>query len=70
MTGRASRSSGIRGCSQQGSLSKAISAKAAPLSAIRPLTYGYSISQGGPYHKDVLPDGTIIGPIAPDANGG
>lgn len=23
-----------------------------------------------PYHQDVLPDGTVTGPIAPDANGG
>ena len=23
-----------------------------------------------PYHQDVLPDGTLTGPIAPDAKGG
>jgi hypothetical protein len=26
--------------------------------------------QSGPYHEDRLPDGTLTGPIAPDANGG
>jgi hypothetical protein len=26
--------------------------------------------QRGPYHQDVLPNGGLTGPIAPDANGG
>jgi len=30
-----------------------------------PLVY-----QSGPYHQEVLPDGTVTGPIAPQANGG
>ncbi len=29
-----------------------------------------SYLQQGPYHEDVLPNGTVTGPIAPDANGG
>jgi hypothetical protein len=24
----------------------------------------------GPYHEDVLPDGTVTGPLQPEANGG
>ncbi len=26
--------------------------------------------QSGPYHQDILPGGSLTGPIAPDANGG
>jgi hypothetical protein len=26
--------------------------------------------QGGIYHQEVLPNGTVTGPIGPDANGG
>jgi hypothetical protein len=44
--------------------------RAIPVQRYRWVPFGYSISQGGPYHKDVLPDGTITGPIAPEANGG
>jgi hypothetical protein len=25
---------------------------------------------GGPYHQDLLPNGTLTGPLAPSANGG
>jgi hypothetical protein len=37
---------------------------------------GFSLSAlslqaaASPYHHDVLPNGTVTGPIAPDANGG
>jgi hypothetical protein len=31
---------------------------------------GYTVSQGGIYHNDVLPNGTVTGPIGPEANGG
>jgi hypothetical protein len=44
--------------------------RTAPVPGYYWLPFGYSISQGGPYHKDVLPDGTVTGPIAPHANGG
>lgn len=27
-------------------------------------------ASAGPYHQDVLPNGVLTGPIAPDANGG
>jgi hypothetical protein len=30
----------------------------------------YWTGERGPYHRDILPDGTVTGPIAPDANGG
>ncbi len=26
--------------------------------------------QQGPYHEDLLPNGTVTGPLAPDATGG
>ena len=44
--------------------------RAAPVPAYYREPSGFSISQGGIYHNDVLPDGTITGPIAPHANGG
>jgi hypothetical protein len=44
--------------------------RAAPVPALYREPFGYSISQGGIYHNDVLPDGTLTGPIAPHANGG
>jgi hypothetical protein len=28
------------------------------------------VSQSGPYHQEVLPDGTVTGPIGPETNGG
>jgi len=28
------------------------------------------LASSGPYHQDVLPDGTVTGPIAPEAHGG
>ena len=33
-------------------------------------SYHRTSVQSGPYHQDVLPDGTLTGPIGPDANGG
>jgi hypothetical protein len=42
----------------------------APLQTYYRAPFVYSISQGGIYHNDVLPDGTVTGPIAPHANGG
>jgi hypothetical protein len=35
-----------------------------------PRSYGNPYVQQGPYHEDILPNGTLTGPIAPDANGG
>jgi len=32
--------------------------------------YEVGVSDSGPYHQDILPDGTVTGPIGPDANGG
>jgi hypothetical protein len=29
-----------------------------------------TIYESGPYHQEVLPDGTVTGPISPDVNGG
>jgi hypothetical protein len=28
------------------------------------------VSQSGPYHQEVLPNGTVTGPIGPEVNGG
>jgi hypothetical protein len=47
-----------------------INYRAAPVQTYYRVPFGYSISQGGIYHNDVLPDGTVTGPIAPHANGG
>jgi hypothetical protein len=33
-------------------------------------TVDRDVLSSGPYHMDVLPDGTVTGPLAPDANGG
>jgi hypothetical protein len=43
------------------------------LSAANAAAHYYEVPSqldGGPYHQDRLPDGTLTGPIAPDANGG
>jgi hypothetical protein len=29
-----------------------------------------TVYQSGPYHQEVLPNGTVTGPISPDVNGG
>jgi hypothetical protein len=42
-----------------GALSAASVASAAP-----------AVSVSGPYHQEVLPDGTVTGPIGPETNGG
>jgi hypothetical protein len=44
--------------------------RAAPVQTYFGEPLGYGAGQSGPYHKDVLPDGTITGPISPDVNGG
>jgi hypothetical protein len=29
-----------------------------------------TLYESGPYHQEVLPDGTVTGPIGPETNGG
>jgi hypothetical protein len=46
--------------------SSAFAAPRKPRSIQNPVT----VIQGGLYHNDVLPNGTVTGPLGPHANGG
>jgi hypothetical protein len=35
-----------------------------------PVPIGYSVNQGGMFHNNVLPGGTVTGPLGPEVNGG
>jgi hypothetical protein len=40
------------------------------ISAISAANAAPSIYQSGPYHQEVLPNGTVTGPLGPQVNGG
>jgi hypothetical protein len=44
--------------------------RSAPAQIYYRVPFGYTASQNGLYSNDALPDGTITGPLAPEANGG
>ena len=52
-----------------GSLALALAGFSQAANAATPV-YDYPYIQSGPYHEDILPNGTLTGPIAPEANGG
>jgi hypothetical protein len=44
--------------------------RAAPVQTYNREPFDYSANGRGLYHNDLLPDGTVTGPIGPDVNGG